>query len=68
MSTKDKILALVTQKDLDKFLPWENDDKHLESALNELGIKFEKPVWNDPSVDWSRYSLVIPRTTWDYAS
>lgn len=35
--------------------------------MREVGLRYETPIWNDPKVDWSRYSLVIPRTVWDYA-
>ena len=32
-----------------------------------LNIYYENPIWDDESVDWKSYDLVIPRTTWDYA-
>jgi len=45
---------------------WEVDDQSLFDALDELGIAFERPVWSDSTVDWSRYRAVLIRTTWDY--
>ena len=32
-----------------------------------LGVSAEATVWDDPGVDWSRFDLVLPRSTWDYA-
>ena len=58
------LVALVTQYNL---LPWEDDDRWFEAELRKRGIKYEKPKWLDPNVDWKKYKLVIPRTTWDYS-
>lgn len=58
------LLALATQRDLPT---WEHDDDALYAALARRGIAWERPAWNDPAVDWSRFDLVVPRTTWDYA-
>lgn len=46
---------------------WERDDEPLHAALAARGVAFERPIWDDPRVDWSRYDLVVIRTTWDYA-
>jgi glutathione synthase/RimK-type ligase-like ATP-grasp enzyme len=35
-------------------------------ALGELDIEAEPAVW-DADVDWSRFDLVVLRSTWDYA-
>jgi hypothetical protein len=35
-----------------------------ESAL----LGFEVHVWDDPSVDWSAFDLVVIRSTWDYTT
>lgn len=38
---------------------------HLEDELAErLGATWA--VWNDPTVDWSTFTLVVVRSTWDY--
>ena len=37
------------------------------AALLARGIHAEAAVWDDPSVDWSSYDLVVIRSTWDYA-
>jgi glutathione synthase/RimK-type ligase-like ATP-grasp enzyme len=38
------------------------DDALLAAALPEA----EFAVWDDPSVDWAAYDLVVIRSTWDY--
>lgn len=45
---------------------WEIDDRYLHAALSARGLPFERPVWSDPMVDWSRFAAVLIRTTWDY--
>lgn len=37
------------------------------AALVGRGIQAEAAVWDDPTVDWSSYDLVVIRSTWDYA-
>lgn len=57
------LIALATRSDLPD---WEIDDRHLHHALTARGVAFEQPVWDDPRVDWARFSAVLIRTTWDY--
>jgi glutathione synthase/RimK-type ligase-like ATP-grasp enzyme len=38
----------------------------LAAALGGLGVAADIAVWDDPAVDWSRYDLVVVRSTWDY--
>ena len=38
------------------------DDAPLVAALPEA----RWAVWDDPSVDWSAFDLVVLRSTWDY--
>ena len=35
-------------------------------ALARAGVRAEPVVWDDPSVDWARFDLVVVRSTWDY--
>jgi len=56
-------IALVTRSNLPD---WEVDDRHLHAALHSLGEAFERPVWDDPSVDWRGFDAVLLRTPWDY--
>ncbi|TDC97831.1 hypothetical protein [Actinomadura sp. 7K507] len=47
-------------------LPGGNDDmRALIAALGAEGLGAEPAVW-DGDVDWSRYDLVVIRSTWDY--
>lgn len=40
----------------------------LSSALTELGVAYEEVVWDDSTVDWSSFALVVLRSTWDYTA
>ncbi len=42
------------------------DEQPLVAALLRRGAAVEAPVWDDPTVDWSRFAACLPRTTWDY--
>jgi O-ureido-D-serine cyclo-ligase len=35
-------------------------------AATAADLKHEVVAWDDPAVDWSRYSLCVVRSTWDY--
>jgi glutathione synthase/RimK-type ligase-like ATP-grasp enzyme len=60
--TKPRV-ALVTYRNLPELSP---DDEVLRSALDDAGIRAEPAVWDDPGVEWSRFDLVVVRSTWDY--
>ena len=45
---------------------WEVDDYPFHQALADAGIAFERPIWDDPAVDWENFDAVLIRTTWDY--
>jgi len=42
------------------------EDAPLVPALRAAGIDGVPLTWNDPSVPWADYDLVVVRTTWDY--
>jgi glutathione synthase/RimK-type ligase-like ATP-grasp enzyme len=44
------------------------DEPILLRALAEAGVTARSAVWDDPSVDWNRFDLVVIRSTWDYAA
>src|SRR5205823_6568423 len=49
-------------------LPQLDDDERLIiPALAARGVAAEPRVWDDPSVEWDAYPLVVVRSTWDYA-
>ncbi|MGB9112809.1 MAG: hypothetical protein WCF24_08805 [Acidimicrobiales bacterium] len=44
-------------------------DQDLDSTLNALndhGFEATADRWDDPTVDWSRFDLVVVRSTWNY--
>lgn len=45
----------------------DEDFAPLIAALAAEEVEAEAVVWDDPAVDWSRFDLVLPRATWDYA-
>ena len=48
---------------------WEADEDAplLLGALEVEGVRAVPAMWDDPSVDWSAFDLVVIRSTWDYA-
>jgi len=42
------------------------EDKLLETALENKGLKVTKKDWADPDFDWTTTKYAIFRTTWDY--
>lgn len=40
----------------------------LSAALDSIGVAHEAVVWDDRSVDWSSFALVVLRSTWDYTT
>ena len=43
-----------------------DEDALLSKLLEELGISYELLAWSDPYVDWSRFTHVLIKSTWDY--
>jgi hypothetical protein len=44
----------------------DEDQPVLEAALAGRGIEVDRCVWDDSSVRWADYPLVVVRSTWDY--
>ncbi len=42
------------------------DDDRVAAPLAELGWDLEERAWDDPSVDWASYAIIVVRSTWDY--
>lgn len=57
------LVALATATSLPQPDP---DEAAVSQALRELGADVELCAWDDPSVDWSRASIVVVRSTWNY--
>ncbi len=47
-------------------LPLDDDLPPLVAALAGEGIHGAPSVWDDPTVDWAPFDLVVVRSTWDY--
>ena len=42
------------------------DEAKLLAACHTAGIQAETAPWDDHSVDWGKYALVVVRSTWNY--
>jgi glutathione synthase/RimK-type ligase-like ATP-grasp enzyme len=38
----------------------------LTRSLGELGVRAVPAIWDDPTVPWGSFDLVVVRSTWDY--
>ena len=43
-----------------------DEDALLSNLLTEMGIAHRTVAWSDPEVDWSEFSQVLIKSTWDY--
>lgn len=61
-------IALVTYQDHGNYhqLNLPNEDDDLINFLRTKELKVTKVIWNDNSVDWQQYNLVIIKSPWDY--
>jgi glutathione synthase/RimK-type ligase-like ATP-grasp enzyme len=58
-----KRIAFVTSEALVELIP---GDKLLAEAFLEAGIRVVPAIWDDPSVRWDRFDLILLRSPWDY--
>lgn len=56
-------IAFLTTDNLEDFFVWDN---LLIAPFAQHGITIETISWHAKNVDWSRFSAVIVRSTWDY--
>lgn len=42
------------------------DDTHLAASLRGFGVETTACIWNDPTVDWTKFDAVLIRSIWDY--
>jgi hypothetical protein len=56
-------VALVTYTGLPQLAA---DDRLLQRALRERGHRADAVVWDDPTVEWGHYDLIVIRSCWDY--
>ncbi|MEA2488245.1 MAG: hypothetical protein QOH21_37 [Acidobacteriota bacterium] len=58
-----RMIALVTWSGLPELSP---GDRLLQEAFEARGDVARAVVWDDPSVGWPAFDLVVLRSTWDY--
>ncbi len=58
-----RVIALVSGAEAREF---DTDLPYLSRALGDRGIITEIVDWDNASTDWSRYSMAIVRSPWDY--
>jgi glutathione synthase/RimK-type ligase-like ATP-grasp enzyme len=58
-----RVIALVSGAEAREF---DTDLPYLSRALGDRGIITEIVDWDTASTDWSRYSMAIVRSPWDY--
>ncbi len=56
-------VALVTCAE---FPDLHDDDRPLLAALASRGVRAQAARWDDETVDWGSFTLVVVRNTWDY--
>jgi len=56
-------VALVTCERLPSLY---GDEEELPARFAAAGVEAEPAVWSDAGVEWSRYDVVVIRSTWDY--
>jgi hypothetical protein len=61
-----RVTARIALATAAEFPDLDDDGPVLLAALMSLGIAAEAVVWTDPRIDYSRYDLVVVRSTWDY--
>jgi glutathione synthase/RimK-type ligase-like ATP-grasp enzyme len=61
-------IALVTYHDNGKYhlINVANEDDTLLDFLKAKGYQITKEIWNDDTVKWENYDLVILKSPWDY--
>ena len=65
MNQQQRPIALVSARAAHGL---DEDMAPLQAALAALQLPAEVVDWDDASVDWSRYALVLLRSTWDYTT
>ncbi len=56
-------IGILTCKGWDEY---KTCDLAIINELNKRHIQAEHVVWNDPSVNWSKYQVILVLSTWDY--
>lgn len=60
---KNKRIAFVTSKDYRELT---DSDRLASIAFRDDGAQVIPAVWDDPSVDWKGFDIIVVRSPWDY--
>ncbi|RAY11601.1 hypothetical protein DPM19_30180 [Actinomadura craniellae] len=66
MSVAQLKIALVTARQRPE-VNVDHDMSSLCQALLDAGVSAEAAAWDDPSLEWSSFDLVVIRSPWDYS-
>ncbi len=58
------VIALATSAEVAEL---DDEGQALAAELRHRGAQVTAAVWDDPSVNWADFDLVVVRSTWDYA-
>jgi len=58
-----KSIAFATSKDFPNLL---SDDRLIVDKLKDYGISVNPVIWNDKSINWEQFDVVVVRSPWDY--
>ncbi len=67
MSTSRTTTPLVAIVTCAAFADLDPDDQLLLPALTVQKMNYQVAVWDDPTVKWENFDLILIRSTWDYS-
>lgn len=60
-------IAIVSYFSIGAYDTNTTDENALLSAiLSEMGISHQVVIWSDPTIDWSSFTCLLIKSTWDY--
>lgn len=62
----ENLVGIVSYFSKGAFAGTENEDQILSSILTDLEINHEIVAWSDQNADWSKFSLLLIKSPWDY--
>ena len=61
-------IAYITYSGIGKYLPANNfnEIEDMLPLLQSKGFDITAAIWDDPTVDWTKYNVALLKTPWDY--
>ncbi|MFD2513723.1 RimK family alpha-L-glutamate ligase [Pontibacter locisalis] len=60
-------IALITYQNTGNFSGFSDEENDaLFNYLTEKGLAVTYQIWDDPTVDWTKFDLIILKSPWDY--